>query len=138
MRPQRLDLGRYRRILGSSRVWLLAPTWIALNAVLGSWTTQSVFQLVREPPPAFENQLLMQGISPTSVSIAFVAVGSVFVAGLWYWGNRFKRYRRTSIIAIGLVGALVMLAAGLVLNHSEGWPMPIQLALVVVAGSGCS
>ena len=50
-RPQRLDLGRYRRILGSSRVWLLAPTWIALNAVLGSWTTQSVFQLVRDPPP---------------------------------------------------------------------------------------
>ena len=99
VRPQRLDLGRYRRILGSSRVWLLAPTWIALNAVLGSWTTQSVFQLVREPPPHFENQLLMQGISPTSVSIAFVAVGSVFVAGLWYWGNRFKRYRRTSIIA---------------------------------------
>jgi MFS family permease len=136
VRPQRLDLGRYRRILGSSRVWLLAPTWIALNAVLGSWTTQSVFQLVREPPPHFENQLLMQGISPTSVSIAFVAVGSVFVAGLWYWGNRFKRYRRTSIIAIGLAGALVMLAAGLVLNHSEGWPMPIQLLLVVAAGIG--
>ena len=136
LRPQRLDLGRYRRILGSSRVWLLAPTWIALNAVLGSWTTQSVFQLVREPPPHFENQLLMQGISPTSVSIAFVAVGSVFVAGLWYWGNRFKRYRRTSIIAVGLVGALLMLGAALVLNHSEGWPSPIQLALILVAGVG--
>jgi MFS family permease len=135
-RPQRLDLGRYRRILGSSRVWLLAPTWIALNAVLGSWTTQSVFQLVREPPPHFENQLLMQGISPTSVSIAFVAVGSVFVAGLWYWGNRFRRFRRTSIIAIGLVGALVMLGAALVLNHSAGWPAPVQLALVAVAGIG--
>jgi len=135
-RPQHLDLGRYRRILGSSRVWLLAPTWIALNAVLGSWTTQSVFQLVRDPPPGFSNQLLMQGISPISVSVAFVAVGSVFVAGLWYWGNRFKRYRRTSIILIGLVGALVMLAAGLVLNHSEGWPTLVQLALVVVAGIG--
>jgi MFS family permease len=135
-RPQRLDLGRYRHILGSPRVWLLAPTWIALNAVLGSWTTQSVFQLVREPPARFENQLLMQGISPTSVSIAFVAVGSVFVAGLWYWGNRFKRMARTTIIAIGLVGALVMLAAALILNHSAGWPAPIQLALVAVAGVG--
>jgi MFS family permease len=135
-RPQRLDLGRYRRILGSSRVWLLAPTWIALNAVLGSWTTQSVFQLVREPPAHFENQLLMQGISPTSVSVAFVAVGSVFVAGLWYWGNRFKRFRRTSIIAVGLAGALVMLAAALLLNHSEGWPSPVQLALIVVAAVG--
>jgi MFS family permease len=135
-RPQRLDMGRYRRILGSSRVWLLAPTWIALNAVLGSWTTQSIFQLVREPPEHFENQLLMQGISPMAVSVAFVAVGSVFVAGLWYWGNRFKRYRRTSIIAVGLVGALVMLGAALVLNHSEGWPAPIQLGLVLVAAVG--
>jgi MFS family permease len=135
-RPERLDLGRYRRILGSSRVWLLAPTWIALNAVLGSWTTQSIFQFVRDPPPQFENQLLMQGITPTSVSVAFVAVGAVFVAGLWYWGNRFKRFRRTSIIAIGLVGALVMLGATLVLNHSVGWPAPIQLALVAVAGIG--
>ena len=71
-------------------------------------------------PAAGFSQLLMQGISPISVSVAFVAVGSVFVAGLWYWGNRFKRYRRTSIIAIGLVGALVMLGAGLVLNHSVG------------------
>ena len=78
----------------------------------------------------------MQGISPTSVSVAFVAVGSVFVAGLWYWGNRFKRYRRTSIILIGLVGALAMLAAGLVLNHSEGWPLPVQLALIVAAAVG--
>jgi MFS family permease len=135
-RPQRLDLGRYRRILGSPRVWLLAPTWIALNAVLGTWTTQSVFQLVREPPPGFSNQLLMQGISPTTVSIAFVGVGSVFVAGLWYWGNRFKRMRRTAIISIGLVGALVMLGAALVLNHSEGWPTVVQLVLVVVAAVG--
>ena len=117
-----LDLGRYRRILRSPQVWLLAPTWIALNAVLGSWTTQSVFQLVREPPPQFDDQLLMQGFSPTSVSVGFGVVGSVFFAGLLYWGNRFKRYRRTTIIAIGLAGALVMLAAGLALNHSRRWP----------------
>ena len=136
LRPQRLDLSRYRRILSSSRVWLLAPTWIALNAVLGSWTTQSIFQLVREPPARFENQLLMQGISPTTVSIVFVAVGAVFVAGLWYWGNRFTAMRRTTIIAIGLVGALVMLAAALLLNHSEGWLPSIQLALVAVAAVG--
>ena len=36
----RFDLGRYRRILGGSHVWLLAPTWIAINAVL--WLTIAV------------------------------------------------------------------------------------------------
>ena len=104
--------------------------------MLGSWTTQSVFQLVRDPPPQFENQVLMQGITPIAVSVAFVAVGSVFVAGLWYWGNRFKRFRRTSIIAIGRGGALVMLAAVLLLNHSEGWPTVAQLLLAGVAAVG--
>jgi MFS family permease len=135
LRPSALEWGRYRRLLGSSRIWLLAPTWIALNAVLGSWATQSVFQLVREPPDAFGDQLLMQGASPTSVSLGFGAVGLVFLAGLWYWGNRFRNMRRTTIIAIGLGGALVMLAATFALNHSGGWPFPIQAVLAVAAAA---
>jgi len=135
-RPTRVDLGRYRRILGSSGVWLLAPTWIALNAVLGAWATQSVFQLVREPPAAFGDQLLMQGFSPTSVSIGFGVVGAIFTAGLWYWGNRFRSLRRTTIIAVGLAGAMVLLAATLALNHSESWPLVAQVPLVVAAAAG--
>jgi MFS family permease len=135
-RPTALDFARYRRILTSSSVWLLAPTWIALNAVLGSWATQSVFQLVREPPAAFGNQLLMQGTSPTTVSLGFGVVGLVFLAGLWYWGNRFKRMRRTTIIAIGLGGALVMLAATFAVNHSAGWFLPFQWILILTAAAG--
>jgi MFS family permease len=136
LRPTRLDWSRYRRLLRSPRIWLLAPTWIALNAVLGSWATQSVFQLVREPPASFDNQLLMQGASPTTVSFVFAGVGLIFMAGLWYWGNRFRQLRRTTIISIGLVGALVMLAATFVLNHSAGWPVVVQLVLAVTAAGG--
>jgi MFS family permease len=135
-RPRTFDLSRYRAILSSPRVWLLAPTWIALNAVLGSWTTQSVFQLVREPPAGFENQLLMQGFTPTGVSIGFAVVGAIFMVGLWYWGNRFRDLRRTSIIAIGVTGALVMLAAVFGLNHSASVGLPIQLVLGAVAAAG--
>ena len=39
------------RILRGSHVWLLAPTWIAINATLGLFTSQTLFQLVREPEP---------------------------------------------------------------------------------------
>ena len=104
--------------------------------MLGSWTTQSVFQLVREPPPHFENQLLMQGFSPTSVSIGFVAVGSVFMAGLWYWGNRFKRYAADDDHRHRRGGALVMLAAGLGAQPFGGLAVPIQLLLGAVAAAG--
>ena len=135
-RPRALDLARYRAILSSPRVWLLAPTWIALNAVLGSWTTQSVFQLVREPPIGFENQMLMQGFSPTGVSIGFAVIGAIFMAGLWYWGNRFRDQRRTTIIAIGVMGAIVMLGAVFGLNHSADIGLPLQLLLGAVAAGG--
>ena len=50
-------------LLRASHVWLLAPTWIALNAAIGLWTGQSLFQLLREPPPEFADQALMGGVS---------------------------------------------------------------------------
>ena len=56
---------RYLGLLRSSHVWVLAPTWIAINAALGLWTTQSLFQLVREPDPRFADQMLMGGFEPS-------------------------------------------------------------------------
>jgi len=46
----------------------------------------------------------------------------VFFAGLAFWGNRFKRFRRTSIIFFGILGGLLVIAAVAVINHSEGAP----------------
>ena len=60
--------GATSRILRGSHVWLLAPTWIAINATLGLYTSQTLFQLVREPNPEFANQQLMGGFDPLQVS----------------------------------------------------------------------
>jgi MFS family permease len=117
-----LHLGRYRDILRSRPVWLLAPTWIALNALLGSWGTQAVFQLVQEPAPEHSDQVLMQGIEPWQASLA-VGVGLlVLFSGLLFWGNRFTRLRRTTIIGLGLAGGVAFVAALIALNHSTGFP----------------
>lgn len=136
LRPRHFSLARYRDLLRAPQVWLLAPTWIALNAVLGAWTTQSVFQLVREPSERFEGQLLMGGFEPWQVSVGLAVAGVIFFAGLFYWGGRFGTLRRTSIIAVGLAGAVVMVLAAFVLNHSEGWAAAAQIALAVVAAAG--
>lgn len=127
---------RYLEILRSSHVWLLAPTWIALNAAIGVWTSQSIFQLVSEPKPGFGDQLLMGGFSPTEVSIGLGVALVVFFAGLAWWGERFKRYRRTTIILVGVIGGAVLVGAGVLLNHSVGAPMPVHLAIAGVAGAG--
>ena len=129
-------LQRYLRILGSSHVWLLAPTWIAINAALGIWTNQSLFQLTQKPSPEFENQWLMGHFQPTEISIGLALGLVVFFAGLLFWGNRFKRYRRTSIIFFGILGGLAVIGAVALINHSVDWPSIYRLlpAVVVIGG----
>lgn len=140
-----LDLRRYRRILGQSHVWLLAPTWISINAVLGLFTTQTIFQLVQReaPDPRFADQLLMGGFEPVQISIGLAIGGLLFFAGLIYWGNRFKSLRRTTIILYGLGGGAVLVAAAVGINHSAGFVaagiaifgIPAVLGLFVLAGA---
>jgi MFS family permease len=136
VRPSRLDLGHYARLLATSSVWLLAPTWIALNAIIGAWTTQSVFQLVRDRDPRFAEQMLMGRYEPTQVSIGLAVALVVFFAGIFVWGNLFRRYRRTSIMAVGVVGGLVMVGAIWGVNHSAEWPGVARIGFVLVALAG--
>jgi MFS family permease len=133
---ERIDLARYARILRTPGVWLLAPTWIAVNAFVGVWTSQSIFQLVQKPRPGFEAQLLMGGFAPLQVSFGLAVWLVVFFAGLLYWGNRFKRFRRTTIIAIGIGGGLIQQAALYALNHSAHWGLAVQLGFALVAAGG--
>ncbi len=127
---------RYLKLIRSSHVWILAPTWIAVNAALGLYTTQTLFALVREPDPRFANQLLGQGFSELQVTAGFIVVGAVFFAGLIYWGDRFKKYRRTTIIFYGILGGALLVGASLGLNHSANLPFVVQGALVLPAAFG--
>ena len=127
---------RYVAILRASHVWLLAPTWIAVNAAIGLWTGQSIFQLVREPPPEFADQALMGGFSPIAISAGFVVAGVVFFAGLIWWGNRFRKFRRTTIIGLGVAGGAALAIAGLVVNHGADASWLVLAAALVVAAAG--
>jgi MFS family permease len=136
LRPRGFDFARYRRVMSSQRVWLLAPTWIALNAVIGTWTSQSIFQLVRAPSPRFEHQLLMGGFAPNEISIGLAVALLVFFGGLFFWGGLFKRFRRTSIIVVGIAGGLAMVGSTFGLNHSAAFGLAVQLPLALTALAG--
>jgi MFS family permease len=133
-----IDLSRYRRILGRSHVWLIAPTWIAINAVLGLFTTQTIFQLVQrdEPDPRFADQLLMGGFEPIQISLGLVVGGLLFFAGLIYWGNRFKDMRRTTIILYGVGGGALVVIGAVGINHSANLPLAALLVLGALAVFG--
>ncbi|MGZ8527269.1 MAG: MFS transporter [Candidatus Limnocylindrales bacterium] len=129
---------RYATILKTSHVWLLAPTWIAINAALGLWTTNAIFQLLRSltPDPKFSDQLLMGKFDSVAISLGLAAGLVVFFLGLAFWGERFRRYRRTTIILFGVLGGAAVVVAAALVNHSEGLPDIVRVAesAVVVGG----
>jgi MFS family permease len=137
IRPAGFSLARYRDLLSTRAVWLLAPTWIALNAIIGAWTTQSVFQLVRaDPEGRFGDQLLMGGFEPSQVSLGLGVALAVFFAGIFVWGNLFRRYRRTTIMAVGIGGGLAMIGAFFGINHSAEWGLVARIGLVALSLAG--
>jgi MFS family permease len=134
-RQSRMDLARYAALLRTSHVWLLAPTWIAVNASIGLWFSQSIFQFSKADP-RFPDQFLLQGFSPVEISLAAVVIGVLFGAGLLYWGDRFKSLRRTTIILYGILGGALLVVAGAVVNHQAGWPSFVPVVAVVAAAFG--
>ena len=131
---EHVRVGRYLELIRSSHIWLLAPTWIAINASLGVWLSQSFFQLARGNP-RFPDQALMAGFSANQIVVAAIAIALVFGAGLVYWGNRFKTLRRTTIIGYGVLGGAVLVGAGLAVNHlATAAPLVAAVAAAVAAG----
>ena len=60
----------------------------------------------------------------------------IFGVGIIWWGNRFAKYRRTSIIQWGVYGGIALAAAGVVVNHAAfGVGSSVaQTGLVIVSG----
>jgi len=127
---------RYLELVSSSHVWLLAPTWIAVNGAIGLWFSQSLFQFQKHDSPFRDTQWLHQGFSANQVTIGAIGIAIVFGAGIFWWGNRFDRWRRTTIILYGIYGGMALAAAGLVVNHAAfGAGSSILLAGVVLAAA---
>lgn len=135
LKAKHVGFSRYVDLLRTSHVWLLAPTWIAVNASIGLWFSQSIFQFAKANP-AFPEQTLMRGFSPVQISLAAVVMGLLFGAGLLYWGDRFKSMRRTTIILYGILGGGVLVAAGIAVNHAAGTPLIVPVAAAALAGFG--
>jgi MFS family permease len=130
-----VGLRRYVELTRSAHVWLLAPTWIAVNASIGLWFSQSIFQF-SQANPDFPDQALMGGFLGVQISAAAVVIGIIFGAGLLYWGDRFKNLRRTTIILYGILGGALLVGAGIVVNHSSGLSIAVPIGAAVAAAFG--
>ena len=124
-------LSRYSRIVTSRKVLLFAPTWLAINAILGLWALQA--PLLIRGNITDTSQFLMKGVSATTIGIGEAVLAVIFGAGLLFWGTVYARFRRTSMLMMG-VGAFVVMAADvLAINHLGGISTPILASLGAVA-----
>ena len=71
-----------------------------------------------------------------AISGAFIVAGVVFFAGLIWWGNRFRKFRRTTIIGLGVAGGAALAVAGLVVNHGADASWLVLVAAAGVAAAG--
>jgi len=127
-------LKRYVELVTHSHVWLLAPTWIAVNAAIGLWFSQSLFQF-QKADPRFPDQWLLQGFTANQITLGALVIAAIFGAGIIWWGNRFDRWRRTTIILLGVFGGMALAGAGMLVNHTAAGAGsdPLLAGLVIVA-----
>jgi MFS family permease len=124
------QLSRYWRIATSRSVLLFAPTWLAINAILGLWGNQAPLLLTGNKHDP--SQFLMQGASPTAIGIG-EAVFAVFLGlGLLFWGTVYARFRRTTLLLCGVVSFVVLAVDVLAINHLGGVSVPLLCILVGV------
>jgi MFS family permease len=124
-------VSRYLRMATNRKVLLFAPTWLAINAILGLWALQAPLLLkgnVYDP-----SQFLMQGISATSIGFGTAALAVVFGAGILFWGVVYARFRRTTMLLLGVGAFVVMTFDILAINHLGGTSTSLLGGLGAVA-----
>ncbi len=127
------EVSRYMRIITNRKVLLFAPTWLAINAILGLWAIQAPLLLkgnIHDP-----SQFLMQGVSATAIGIGTAALAIAFGAGLLFWGAVYARFRRTTMILLG-VGAFVVMTADIFAINHVGDMSPVLLGGLVAVAIG--
>lgn len=130
---QRVALSRLWKIATSRKVLLFAPTWLAINAILGLWALQAPLLIkgnLYDP-----SQFLMRGVSATTIGLGEGVLALVFGAGLLFWGTVYARFRRTTMMLMGVGAFVVMTIDVLAINHLGGTSTLLLLALAVVAAA---
>jgi MFS family permease len=127
----RMEFLRYWRLATSRSVLLFAPTWLAINAILGLWALQAPLLLrgnIHDP-----SQFLMKGVSAGAIGNGSAALAIVFGLGLLFWGSVYSRFRRTTMLLVGVCAFVVMALDILAINHLGGTSTGLLILLVAVA-----
>lgn len=125
------EIARYLRMATNRKILLFAPTWLAINAILGLWALQAPLLLKGNVQDS--SQFLMQGVSATAIGFGEAVLAVVFGGGLLFWGLVYARFRRTTMLLMGVGAFVAMTVDVLAINHLGGMSVAL-LAVLVGAG----
>ena len=98
----------------------LAPSWIAVTAIVGMWLTHIAFQL-SGPPVA--RQYLVGRFTPREAGVILLGYALVFSAGVTIWGYALARISRLRALQITLTAMLIACFLLALLNHGGAFPL---------------
>ena len=125
-------LKKYARLFSQRGILLFVPTWVSINAIIGVWVPQGLNLLLGAAGVDAKDQFLLSGFPFVVITSAFAFVALVGGVGLFFWGNRFASYRRTTILLFGLIAFIVAMSAVFLMNRLTGSDL-LLLALLFVA-----
>ena len=124
-------LGRYLKIVRNRKVLLFAPTWLAINAILGLWAGQGLLLIKGNMQDS--SQFLMRGISASAIGLGAAVLAVIFGAGILFWGTVYARFRRTTLVLVGFGALVAMTIDVLAVNHLGGSSDVLLVAFGLVA-----
>jgi MFS family permease len=128
------EVRRYVQMATSRSVLHFAPTWLAINAILGLWALQA--PLLLKGNLRDSSQFLMGGVSATVIGIGEAVLAVVFGAGLLFWGAVYARFRRSTLLLAALGACIVTGLDVLAINHFGGTSTALLAGLGLVGMGG--
>jgi MFS family permease len=123
-------LKSYWRILSSPRVAGFAPSWIAINAVLGIWINLSARILTDKT--GRPGQLLVGLFDSFRAGNVQAAYAAFFIVGILIWSLAFAHVRRNTAMLIGTGGLFASCLLMFGINHQLSLSAPLVLPLSIL------
>ncbi|MEI6045900.1 MAG: MFS transporter [Chloroflexota bacterium] len=129
-----------RKVLSEKRVFTFVPAWLSIMALLGAWIGLILIILTYPVKDAngvalagsanadnrFPGQLLYGGFDKGTASLLVGGYGLLFIVGMGLWNLVFNRFRRTTIMLIGIVGSLIACGTLSIINSLGDDPVNIS------------
>src|SRR5262249_20897035 len=109
-------------------IFTFLPAWFSINALVGAWTMLVTIMMAYPNPGAdarHPGQLLYGGFSKMSATLWVGLFAFAFLVGMGLWMFFIARFRRTTIMLIGLVGLALTITALTIINGLAENPLSI-------------